>query len=448
MKSEASIESVGLGEVVKDEVVGTGLMAKQLRKNLGLIGGNDSDVPKVKRARCVSEGNFVKLNINGYGRKKFTFKNKRTGFSSSNRRRKYRKSSKGRVGGRGEESGVLDEEGLVVDIGKGRERLKFDAELIEEAVMRVRNEASDENLLKLLKLTHGYDSFRDGQLEAVKMVLLGKSTMLVLPTGAGKSLCYQLPALVLPGLTLVVSPLVALMIDQLKQLPPAVQGGLLCSSQTAEEASETLRLLQEGAIKVLFVSPERFLNAEFISIFSHPSPLSLVVVDEAHCVSEWSHNFRPSYMRLRASLLRDIPPANLIQSAKLRDNLHLSVSISGNRYSETDMISKYLCDNNISAKSYHSGIPAKDRSRVQDLFCANRIRVVVATVAFGMGLDKSDVGAHAGVEKVCLLDEELLHYVSITHWPERLAASICSNSYIDTARGANEPSSSRARLKI
>ncbi|KAL0357795.1 UNVERIFIED_CONTAM: ATP-dependent DNA helicase Q-like 5 [Sesamum calycinum] len=456
MKSEASIESAGLGEVVKDEVVGTGLMAKKLRKNLGLIGGNDSDVPKVKRARCVSEGNFVKLNINGYGRKKFTFKNKRTGFSSSNRRRKYRKSSKGRVEGRGEESGVLDEEGLVVDIGKGRERLKFDAELIEEAVMRVRNEASDKNLLKLLKLTHGYDSFRDGQLEAVKMVLLGKSTMLVLPTGAGKSLCYQLPALVLPGLTLVVSPLVALMIDQLKQLPPAVQGGLLCSSQTAEEASETLRLLQEGAIKVLFVSPERFLNAEFISIFSHPSPLSLVVVDEAHCVSEWSHNFRPSYMRLRASLLRgklnagcilamtatatkktlcdvmhalDIPPANLIQSAKLRDNLHLSVSISGNRMkdlmallksspffsiksiiiyckfqSETDMISKYLCDNNISAKhrnenaflfvqSYHSGIPAKDRSRVQDLFCANRIRVVVATVAFGMGLDKSDVGA-------------------------------------------------------
>ncbi|KAL0385395.1 UNVERIFIED_CONTAM: ATP-dependent DNA helicase Q-like 5 [Sesamum radiatum] len=433
MKSEASVESAGLGEVVKDEVVGTGLMVKKLRKNLGLIGGNDSNVLTVKRAKCASEGNFVKLNINGYGRKKFTFKNKRTGFSSSNRRRKYRKSSKGSVGGGGEESGVLDEEGLVVDIGKGRERSKFDAELIEEAVMRVKNEASDENLLKLLKLTHGYDSFRDGQLEAIKMVLSGKSTMLVLPTGAGKSLCYQLPALVLPGLTLVVSPLVALMIDQLKQLPPAVQGGLLCSSQTAEEASETLRLLQEGAIKVLFVSPERFLNAEFISIFSHPSPLSLVVVDEAHCVSEWSHNFRPSYMRLRASLLRDIPLANLIQSAKLRDNLHLSVSISGNRMkdlmallksspflsiksiiiyckfqAETDMISKYLCDNNISAKSYHSGIPAKDRSRVQDLFCANRIRVV-CNCSIWYGTDKSDVGAVIHYS----LPESLEEYVQI-----------------------------------
>lgn len=233
MKNEVSVESAGLGEVVKDEVVSTGLMVKKLRKNLDLIGGNDSDLLTVKRAKCVSEGNFVKLNINGYGRKKFTFKNKRTGFSSSKRRRKYPKNSKGSVKGGGEEGVGLDEEGLVVDIGKGRERLNFDAELIEEAVMRVRNEASDENLLKLLKLTHGYDSFRDGQLEAIKMVLLGKSTMLVLPTGAGKSLCYQLPALVLPGITLVVSPLVALMIDQLKQLPPAIQGGLLCSSQVA-----------------------------------------------------------------------------------------------------------------------------------------------------------------------------------------------------------------------
>ncbi|KAL1550432.1 ATP-dependent DNA helicase Q5 [Salvia divinorum] len=451
MKSRTSVESATPVEAVKKEVTGEDSMMKRMRKNLGVIGGSNSDIVIDKKVKCGSEGNFVKLNINGYGRKKFKFKNKRTGFSSSSSsssnkyRKNFRRSKGSERGGGGEKNCVFDEEGLVVDIGMGQKMLNVDAGSVEEAVMRVRDEASDENLLKLLKLTHGYDSFRDGQLEAIKMVLSGKSTMLVLPTGAGKSLCYQLPALVLPGVTLVVSPLVALMIDQLKHLPPVIRGGLLCSSQTMEEASETLRLLQEGSIKVLFVSPERFLNADFISIFYDSSVLSTVVVDEAHCVSEWSHNFRPSYMRLRASLLRgklnagcilamtatatnktlcdvmhalDIAPTNLIQSTKLRENLHLSVSKSGNRMkdlmallksspfsnikstivyckfqSETDMISKYLCDNNISARSYHSGMPAKDRSRVQDLFCSNKIRVVVATVAFGMGLDKSDVGA-------------------------------------------------------
>lgn len=233
LKIGNSVESAGSGEVVENEVVGEGLVVKRTRNNLNLIGSSNSDQVIVKRAKCGSEGNFVKLNINGYGRKKFSYKNKRTGFSSSNRYRRSFKRNKGSEKGGGEENPVFEEEGLVVDMGKGQKRLDADAGLIEEAVMRVRNEASDENLLKLLKLTHGYDSFRDGQLEAIKMVLSGDSTMLVLPTGAGKSLCYQLPALVFPGITLVVSPLVALMIDQLKHLPPVIPGGILCSSQVA-----------------------------------------------------------------------------------------------------------------------------------------------------------------------------------------------------------------------
>ncbi|XP_043726213.1 ATP-dependent DNA helicase Q-like 5 isoform X2 [Telopea speciosissima] len=420
---------------------------KSMGKLPNLIRHNVNQLP-AKRPKSTGEGNFVRLNINGYGRK-FTNKWAKKRNSSSSRFRKSYRRSKGKPKTEGEADTVgCDENGLVSEIPKQEEQCrnsKFSHESIEQAVLDARDEPSDENLMKLLKLTHGYESFREGQLEAIKQVLAGRSVMLVLPTGFGKSLCYQLPALILPGITLVVSPLVALMVDQLRQLPPMIRGALLCSNQTSEEASITLQQLREGAIKVLFVSPERFLNAEFLSMFEATPPVSLVVIDEAHCLSEWSHNFRPSYLRLKASLLRaklnvdcilamtatattktlhvvmcslEIPATNLIQTSHIRENLQLSVTLSANRSKdllmlmkssplaevrsiiiyckfqfETDTLSKYLCDNNISAKSYHSGIPAKVRSRTQELFCSNKIRVVVATVAFGMGLNKSDVGA-------------------------------------------------------
>ncbi|TKY59867.1 ATP-dependent DNA helicase Q 5 [Spatholobus suberectus] len=406
------------------------------RQHPNLI-GSSAPMPTVKLRACGNEGNFVRLNMSGK-RRKFVNKKGKERFGGKRHHK------------RGKFKSEREREDLEEAIGELKRRggcgtREIDCDAVEEAAAAARVEPSEENLVKLLKMVYGYDCFREGQVEAIKMVLAGKSSVLVLPTGAGKSLCYQLPAVILPGITLVVSPLVALMIDQLRQLPPVIRGGLLSSTQTPEEASESLEQLREGAIKVLFVSPERFLNEEFLStIFSLPA-ISLVVIDEAHCISEWSHNFRPSFMRLRASLLHktlnvgsvlamtatattttldaimsalDIPSTNLIQKAQLRDNFHLSVSLVRNRTKdllvliksppfadvqsiiiyckfqyETDQISRYLNDNNILSKSYHSGITAKERSYVQELFNSNKIRVVVATVAFGMGLDKRDVGA-------------------------------------------------------
>uniref|UniRef100_A0A0E0H2C5 DNA 3'-5' helicase n=1 Tax=Oryza nivara TaxID=4536 RepID=A0A0E0H2C5_ORYNI len=389
-----------------------------------------------KRARGGSEGNFVRLNINGYGRRR-TFKNSQAKRSTKCRSWRRQRAAGATPRSQGDEEGDLVAEALL-------EREKQAAsDSVLEAVESVREDPSEQNLKSLLNAAYGHDSFRQGQLEAIQQIVAGESTMLVLPTGAGKSLCYQVPAMILPGLTLVVSPLLSLMVDQLRKLPAFLPGGLLASSQTSDEFHDTLQRLCAGEIKVLFVSPERFLNEEFLLIFRDTLPISLVAIDEAHCISEWSHNFRPSYLRLRASLLRrklnvqcilamtatattqtleeimnalEIPSDNLIQTSQIRENLQLSISTSDNRLkdlmlllksppfvdmrsiivyckfqAETDFVSKYLCDNNITAKSYHSGLLIKNRSRVQELFCSNKIRVVVATVAFGMGLDKSDV---------------------------------------------------------
>lgn len=186
--------------------------------------------------RSGGEGNFVKLNLNGKRGKKFPSKYKSASKSRSKfayRGKRYKKSE---ANGEDEEGETWLEEESDLQREEEEEANGFISS-VEDAVLAVKTEASDENLTKLLSLVYGYESFRDGQLQAIKMVLSGSSTMLVLPTGAGKSLCYQIPAMILPGITLVVSPLVSLMIDQLKHLPSVIKGGLLSSSQVCASVS-------------------------------------------------------------------------------------------------------------------------------------------------------------------------------------------------------------------
>ncbi|KAG6541292.1 hypothetical protein Mapa_017345 [Marchantia paleacea] len=332
---------------------------------------------------------------------------------------------------------------------------------LSEVLERVLNDPSNENLLEILDMAFGFKAFRAGQLEAIKRILALQSTMVMLPTGAGKSLCYQLPALVLPGVTLVISPLIALMTDQLHHLPPSLPGALMSSAQTSQESNSTVARLRAGQIKVLFISPERLCSESFQRILEEIPKINLAVIDEAHCLSEWSHNFRPSYFRLGSILMEQIkvpcvlamtatatkkaersimealriPSTGVVQASRVRENLVLTVSQESNRlrallamlqerpYSEArsiiiyctfqveaDNISDFLQQNGIQAKSYHAKKTSQERSRIFDQFCSNRLRVVVATVAFGMGLDKSDVRAviHYNIPR------SLEHYVQET----------------------------------
>ena len=292
----------------------------------------------------------------------------------------------------------------------------------------------------VLKDVFGFDAFRDGQREIVEHLLGGRSALAVFPTGGGKSLCYQLPALMLDGMTLVVSPLIALMKDQIDFLVKrGVRAARLDSSLSAEEARKVWDDLWNGRLKLLYVAPERFASERFIQRLQRSS-ISLMVIDEAHCISEWGHNFRPDYLKL-ANLSRTLQAERVLAltataTASVAEDICRNFSIAPEAYVNTgfhrpnltmrampcraserdDLLlrrlrerprgaaivyvtlqktSEYVADflraNGIAAKAYHAGMDGDERHAVQDWFMASPDATVAATIAFGMGIDKADI---------------------------------------------------------
>ena len=302
------------------------------------------------------------------------------------------------------------------------------------------NTYSREKLHQALKHFFGYDEFRLNQLPIIESVLNGEDTLAIMPTGAGKSICYQLPAMLLPGITIVVSPLIALMKDQVDALlANGIYGAFLNSSQPAEEQQRIIKDAQEGNVKLLYIAPERIpANSDAFFDFVRQLNPSLFAIDEAHCISSWGHDFRPEYLKL-AVLKKQFPAIPVIALTASADKVtqhdiverlalpHPKIYISSfnrpNIYyhirpkrdafahileyikshkddcgiiyalsrKSTEDIAGRLHEAGVKAAHYHAGMDARERSRVQEAFQKDEYRVIVATIAFGMGIDKSNV---------------------------------------------------------
>ncbi|MGG5871365.1 RecQ family ATP-dependent DNA helicase [Pseudomonas peli] len=294
--------------------------------------------------------------------------------------------------------------------------------------------------MSTLERVFGFTQLRPGQQRVVEAVLAGRSAAAIFPTGSGKSLCYQLPALHLPHLTLVVSPLLALMQDQLAFLHGCgISAASIDSAQSREDASAVMTRAKSGELKILMISVERLKNERFRNFIAQV-PISLLVIDEAHCISEWGHNFRPDYLKLpdyqrqfgipQVLLLTATatPPViadmqkkfaiaadDVVTTGFYRANLNLLVEpVSGadkqrrleqwlgakagqpsivyvTQQKTAEQVAARLSQRGIAASAYHAGMPHEAREAIQRQFMAGQINCIVATIAFGMGIDKSDI---------------------------------------------------------
>ncbi len=298
--------------------------------------------------------------------------------------------------------------------------------------------SSESSILKTLKTVFGFQAFRPNQEAIIRNILEGRDVFAVMPTGGGKSLCYQLPATLMHGTAIVISPLISLMKDQ---VDAAVENGIdaafMNSSMNADEVSDVYRMLQYNKIKLLYIAPERFAMPHFLERLK-TTAVSLFAIDEAHCVSEWGHDFRPDYLGLSLipKMFPDVPIAaftatatqrvqediiqriglrrpHIVRASFNRPNLFYQVKAkskvdsqileflrdhpgeSGIIYRTTrDSVTEtadFLKSKGIAALPYHAGLSAEERNRNQEAFNRDEAQVIVATIAFGMGIDKSNV---------------------------------------------------------